>query len=301
MARPTIWLRNDEDDIWNLRPEILTEDYSSFFAAIDGTGFETTLKMAQVRYDFIVTEETPKQVPITGTMYFSSQLNMKRFGEFLNGYEDTVRLFYDPEGKIDPRDRISKPWYKQVRITKLTSGEQDLKTGFFVCKVTMTPLSVMWRRDTTVVSSTTVSESDAHTYPFVYPYFYQNDNRLYVSILNTGERIGCNIKVTNGNSSALSFVEWTATCGDIRQYARWLYGVGLDSGRTLEVDSNPITQKSIVSYQGNTEDVQDDQEANPQYINFIDLHPGVNLIMFNLDTITDVLIEVSYTEQVRVL
>lgn len=45
----------------------------------------------------------------------------------------------------------------------------------------------------------------------------------------------------------------------------------------------------------------DYQEANPQYINFVNLFPGNNLIMFNLETISGVTIEVSYTEQVRAL
>jgi len=301
MGRPTIWLKNEAGEIWNLRPSSLTEDYASFFADINGTGFETTLKMVQVKYDFVVTEETPKQVPITGTMYFNSPLNMQRFSQFLGGYEKVVKIYYDPEGRIDPRDQISKPWYKQVKITKLDSGEEDLKTGLFICKMTMTPLSVMWRRDTTVVSSTTISQSESHVYPFVYPYFYQNDQKLYVNILNSGERIGCTIKITNGTGDLLNFVEWTASNGEKRQYAKWLASIGLENGRTLVVDSNPSTQRSVVTFNNDQTDVQDYQEANPQYINFIDLHPGNNLIMFNLEAINGVTIEVSYTEQVRVL
>ena len=56
-----------------------------------------------------------------------------------------------------------------------------------------------------------------------------------------------------------------------------------------------------MAFNNDQTDVQDYQEANPQYINFIDLHPGNNLIMFNLEAINGVTIEVSYTEQVRVL
>ena len=301
MGRPTIWLKNESGDIWNLRPSSFAENYASLFSAISGTGFETTLKMAQIQYDFVITEETPKQVPISGTMYFASPLNMQRFSEFLGGYENTVKLYYDPEGKIDPRDQISKPWYKQVRITKLDSGEEDQTTGLFICKMTMTPLSVMWRRDTALVSSTTISEAEAHVYPFVYPYFYQNDQKLYVNILNTGERIGCEIKITNNSGSALNYVEWTVTNGERRQYAKWLASIGLENGRTLVIDSNPNTQRSVITYNSDQTDVQDYQEANPQYINFVDLFPGNNQIMFNLETISGVTIEVSYTEQVRAL
>lgn len=299
--RPTIWLKNDNGDIWNLRPNVMADDYSSFFKSIDGTGFETKLKSTQVQYDYVVTEETPQQVNITGSMYFKSPLNMRRFEEFLGGYENTVKLFYDPEGKIDPRSQLDRPWYKIVRVTKMTSGECDLETGLFICKITFTPLSVMWRRDTTVVSSTTISEASGHVYPYVYPYFYANDHRLYVNILNSGERIGCKVQVKNNTGQTLNYVEWTSTCGDIRQYARWLDDLGLENGRTLEIDSNPSTQKAVISYGNDSNNVVDYQEPNPQYINFIDLHPGNNLIMFNTELLSGLEIIVSYTEQVRVL
>ena len=151
------------------------------------------------------------------------------------------------------------------------------------------------------VSSTTISEAEAHVYPFVYPYFYQNDQKLYVNILNTGERIGCEIKITNNSGSALNYVEWMATNGERRQYAKWLANIGLENGRTLVIDSNPNTQRSVITHNSDQTDVQDYQEANPQYINFVDLFPGNNLIMFNLETISGVTIEVSYTEQVRAL
>lgn len=301
--RPTIWLKNNEGDIWNLRPKTITEDYSSFFQAIKGTGFETKLKVSQVQYDFLITEDTPQQIDITGTMYFHSPLNMKRFEEFLGGYENNVKLYYDPEGKIDPLDQISKAWYKVVRITKLESGECDATTGLLVCKMVMTPLSAMWRKDTTIASSTSISEASGHVYPFVYPYFYANDHKLYVNILNSGERIGCNIKIVNKTSSSID-IAWVSTCGQIRQYAKWLEASPLPTSMTLEIDSNPSTQKSVIYSNGSTDleiDVQDYQEANPAYINFIDLHPGNNLIMFDVDNINGLEIEVSYTEQVRAL
>ncbi len=299
--RPTIWLKNDSGDIWNLRPSTMADDYSSFFKDIDGTGFETKLKSTQVQYDYVVTEETPQQVNITGSMYFKSPLNMKRFEEFLGGYENTVRLYYDPEGKIDPRSQLDKPWYKIVRITKMTSGECDVKTGCFICKVTLTPLSVMWRRDTTIVSSTTISEAEGHVYPYVYPYFYANDNKLYVNILNSGERIGCKVEIYNNTGSTISYIEWLSTCGNTRQYARWLDNIGLENGRTLIIDSNPSTQEAIIQYESDETNVVDYQEPNPQYINFIDLYPGNNLIMFNTDLVSGLEIRVTYTEQVRVL
>ena len=58
---------------------------------------------------------------------------------------------------------------------------------------------------------------------------------------------------------------------------------------------------TLYSYDDNADDVQDDQEPNPQYINFVELYPGNNQIVFNLGTIEGAEVEVSYTEQVRAL
>ena len=300
--RPTIWLKNDVGDVWDLRPKHgLREEYASYISTLDGTGFETKLSVTRVKYDFIITEETPQQVPIKGKMYFRDPMHLRRFGEFMGDYTKTVRFYYDPEGKIDPRSQLDRPWYKEVVVTKLSSGEQDKDTGFWVCDMTFTPMSVMWRRDTTIASTTSVVMGDPHVYPYVYPYFYQSERKLYLNILNDGERIGCKVKITNHGAHPLEKVEWTAVAGDVRQYARWLATNGLAAGRTLIVDSNPRTQKAIVTFDGGEDDVSDYQEANPQYINFIDLYAGNNQIIFNLGTVDGVDIDVSYTEQVRVL
>lgn len=299
---PTIWLKNDIGDFWDLRPKRgLREAYASYFSTIDGTGFETKLSVTRVKYDFIVTEETPQQVPIKGKMYFRDPLHLRRFGEFMGDYTKTVRLYYDPEGKIDPRSQIDRPWYKEVKITKLESGEQDKKTGFWICTMTFTPLSVMWRRDTTIASTTSIVVGDPHIYPHIYPYFYQSERKLYLNVLNDGERIGCRVTITNRKAVPVETLEWTAIAGDTRQYAKWLAGEGLAPGRTLTVDSNPRTQTAVVEYGDQISDVSDYQEPNPQYINFVDLYPGNNQIVFNLGTVDDVDVTVTYTEQVRAL
>lgn len=78
-------------------------------------------------------------------------------------------------------------------------------------------------------------------------------------------------------------------------------GIGLAPDRTIVVDSNPSTQKAVVEYSGGEDDISDYQEANPQYINFIDIYPGNNQIVFNFGTVENVDVDVTYTEQVRAL
>lgn len=301
--QPTIWLKNAAGDIWDLRPAggLKKVVNGSYLKALDGTGFETKLAFARIKHDFVVTEETPQQVNITGAMYFRNPEHLKRFGEFIGDYSNDVQFFYDPEGKIDPRSQIDRPWYKYVRITKLTNGEQDEKTGYWICKMTFTPLSVMWRRDTTIASTASLVVGSPHVYAYVYPYFYQSESKLYLDILNEGERIGCRVKIKNIQANALTTLEWVCNSGKRRQYAKWLDAIGLASGRTLIVDSSPSSQEATVNYDDNVDDVQDYQEPNPQYINFVELYPGNNQIVFNLGTIEGAEVEVSFTEQVRAL
>lgn len=301
--RPTIWFKNKAGDLWNLRPaSILETQDCSFLQGLDGTGFESKLTFARIKNDFIVTEEQPQQVPITGKMYFRNPEHLKRFGEFIGDYSNELQFFYDPTGKIDYRSQIDRPWYKWVRINKLTGGEQDAKTGYWICKITLTPLSAMWRRDTTIASTVSQIVGEPHVYQYVYPYFYQSERKLYLEILNEGERIGCRVEIKNLQPSArVNSLEWVCSSGKRRQYAKWLEDIGLAPGRTLVIDSTESNQEASIQYAGVTDDVQDYQEPSPQYINFIELLPGNNQFVFNLGTIEGVEVKVSYTEQVRIL
>ncbi len=303
--QPTLWLKNEKGEIWDLRPrDVMSVVNGCFMQSLSGTGFKTKLTCARVDNDFVVTEEAPQQVPITGTALFYNPGHLARFGEFIGGYTKTVKLFYDPSGAIDPYSQIDRPYYKIVRVEEMPSGEQD-KSGMWKVKISFLPLSAMWRRDTTIASTVSQIIGSPHVYSYTYPYFYQSESKLYVGILNEGERIGCRIEIKNKRSSAnLGTLEWVCNSGSVRQYAKWLAGIGLAPGRTLVVDSTRNAQESAVKY-GDTgsDDVQDYQEPNPQYINFIELLPGDNQIVFNLGTTdqSEVEVTVSYIEQVRIL
>lgn len=300
--RPTMWLKNNAGDIWNLRPRRLKgEDYASFFKSLDGTGFETKLTVSRIKYDFVITDEVPQQVPLKGKMYFKSPLNKKRFSEFCGDFSQTVRFYYDPEGKIDPRSQIDRPWYKICKITKLGDGEMDCDTGCFICDMQFTPLSAVWRRDTTLASTTSAVVGDPHTYSYTYPYFYQSEKKLYLDVFNQGETIGCMVEIKNNRNYPIETLEWSVSSGKKRQYAKWLADVGLASERTLIVDSEPSTQRAVILSDDSEEDVADYQEANPQYINFVDIMPGNNQFVFNFGVVDGVEVNVTFTEQVRLL
>ncbi len=299
--QPTIWLKNDNGEIWDLRPKlILPDQYAAFITDLQGTGFKTKKTYSRINNDFVQTKDEPQQVDITGTIHFVSPAQMHRFSAFVGDYGNAMRLYYDPNGKIDPLSQIDRPWYKQVHITQIDSGEQT-DVGLFKCKVKFTPLCAMWRRDRVIASTVTTPIGQPHVYSYVYPYFYQSERKLYLDILNEGEKIGCRIEIKNKKSTALQKLEWVRNSGKTRQYAKWLNGIGLASGRTLVVDSTPNSQESTVRYGNSFDDVQDYQEPNPQYINFVELLPGNNQIIFNLGDINGVDIIVSYVEQERLL
>lgn len=298
--QPTMWLKNSEGEIWNLRPQNIQGLYSSYFNKVSGLGLKTKRTYSRNNNDFVKTKTEPQQVDISGTMIFVSPRQKSNFNSFVGDFSKDLRFYYDPEGRIDPRSQISRPWYKTVNVAQMDSEEQTA-IGTFECKTTFTPLCATWRRDRVVVSTISTPIGDPHVIPFVYPYFYQSERKLYLNILNEGEKIGCRIEIKNNNSEALTKLEWVCTSGTHRQYAKWLAGYGLAAGRTLVIDSTPMSQESTIQNNGSSEDIQDYQEPNPQFINFIELHPGNNQIVFNFGTVTGVDISVSYAEETRLL
>lgn len=299
--QPTMWLKNENGDIWDLRPRTINgSPYESFFKSLSGLGLKTKKTYARINNDFVQTKDEPQQVDITGTMLFATQAQKQNFNAFVGDFGNTLQFYYDPEGKIDPHSQMDRPWYKYVHITQMDSEEQTTM-GLFECKMNFTPLCAMWRRDRRMASTVSTPVGEPHVIPFVYPYFYQSERKLYLNIYNEGEKIGCRIEIKNNRQSALQKLEWVCSSGTHRQYAKWLEGTGLASGRTLVIDSTPSNQESSVTYDEYSDDVQDYQEANPQYINFVELYPGNNQLVFNFGEIDGIDITVSYVEEERLL
>ena len=225
-----------------------------------------------------------------------------RFVDFVGGYERTLRLYYDPSGLVLPETRLKEGWYKEVVITQITDGLRDTKLGVYVCQVTMQMLSAVWRRDTTVASTETITEGTPHTIPFVYPYFYVAGKTLVAELLNTGDRVGCVVEVTNNTGAPLSKVLWQVESGDKIQYAKWMSGVEpLINTAKLVVDSNPLTYRADVERAGaGTESVRRLQEPNLQFINFVDIYNGANKFSFDFDgQIEGIDVRLSYREEVE--
>lgn len=296
----TCWLKNNKQEIYNLTPASLySEEYGCLFSKMKGTGYETKLVVNSIGYDFSITEKNPTQVPISGFLYFRDPRQMKEFEDFKQ--DEVVRLYYDSTGRIDPRDQISKGYYKEVYVSKLDNGEED-NCGWFVCAVTMTPLSAVWRRDTVIASTVSGIIGDPHIIPFYYPYFYQSQQKLYLDLFNDGDRVGCKVIIKNNRLTSIDRLSWTVESGKRKQYAEWLGGGSiLASGRTLIIDSRPQTQEAIIIYENEESDVSLLRSPSTQFINFVDIFNGKNLFMFDVGGVDDVEIIVEYSEQTRVV
>lgn len=300
----SMWLVNENGDIWDLIPKRgLKQTYASFFGKLNKfSGFKTKVTTTPIGYDWAIIEQTAEMVPIQGTMYFRNAKHLQDFGEFVGDYSKTLKLFYDPTGRIDPRDQLSRPWYKKIHITQLDNGETD-SSGYYVCNMSTTTLSAMWRSDTTIASTVSGIVGEPHVIPHFIPYFFQSEQKIWLSIFNRGESMGALVEIKNTGSVPLPQCEWNVDSGIRRQYAKWLAGTTkLETGRTLVVDSNPETFRAEIEYQDNLPiSVMDYQEPNPQYINFVNIFPGNNMFMFNVGRIEGVDITVSYSEQVRAI
>lgn len=306
MITRTRWLKNAKGETWNLMPvSINSETYACPIVNLNKyTGFKTTLTTSQIEFDWAIIEQTPDVVQVNGTMLFRNPEHIRLFAEFVGDFSKTLRLYEDPRGLVLPETQLMTTYYKEVNIIQLDSGDFDTKMGCYVSAVQMTTLSAMWRKDTRIASTTSGVVGEPHVFPYYFPYFFQSEQKLFLNIFNTGETIGSLVEIKNNGLTSLDHCEWNVDSeNNVRQYAKWLAGtMKLEPERKLVVDSNPRTFRAEIEYGDNLPvSVMNQQEPNPQYINFVKLPPGNSQFLFNLGRIEDVEVTVSYSEQVRVI
>ena len=130
-----------------------------------------------------------------------------------------------------------------------------------------------------------------------------------IDIPNSGRETGCLIKIKNRSDRDIRQVEWFIDHTYVDEYnvehketqrAKWYTenaDIVLKKDYELYVDSNPITQEARVNYPDRTsQSVVRWQEPSYDYINFIRIKHGANLIVFYIDG-DNVDISVTYREQ----
>lgn len=299
----TLWFVNPKNnERWNLshmNPNsiiggCITTDLSGF-------GASSKISKIQVGVDYIVNEIQSKSKNIKFTMLFRNYDHLKSFTKFYNSQKKELELHYDPRGDIKYSDKTSASWYRKVLISDIDFSGEYSKDGWLHLPITLEVLSDVWYKNISIVASKTKTEGSVLTYPMFHDYFYQGQNRLSLSITNSGIEVGCKVKIKNIGSSSMSILEWHAINSYLDQndeivteYQKARFNVYLYPGYELIVDSTPIKQSAIVNFNNQSVNVAHYQEPDWEYINFIQLPTGDTKLILLVDK-TNIDVEISYT------
>lgn len=301
------------DIIWDCLPKNPYETTGGcFFAKPSGIGYEQDISQKQVDVDYFVNKIQTTNQEVTVQAYFNGVEHLSNFVNFVGDFEEQMLLYFSPDGSIQPGDRISKPYYKPVVISKFDRGEMN-EMGMIVCNVSFKPQSDVWRKDyQEKQEGITESSASSLTYPYTYPYVFDEQNVLSLSVENGGRETGCVVRIKNNSSSPLSDIGWTVTRTVVDKYGnaveevqRARFFVALSTGDEIYVDSNSTTQEAkVVQGSGTVNETEESvvslQEPSWDYINFVRIKHGTNRFIFNIED-ANVDIEVDYSELKEVI
>lgn len=298
-----LWLKKpDTGAVWDLLPaNPRSVTGGCFLSAPSGLGYKQTVTQKQVGVDFTVDKIVSAAGEINGSLYFYGTSHLENFQAFVGDFSSTLILCYSPDGTASPQS--GTPWYKKVTVTAVDKGETD-GSGWYVCKISILPLSSVWKKDYThSVTVTSQISGNALVYPWVYPYVFGSRNTLALEITNGGRETGCTVSIKNTSATPLANPEYVAEHSyddaygaTVTEYQRAKFYAALQQAETLRVDSNATTQSALVLGAGSSENVVDLQEPSWEYINFVRLQNGANRLVFYVDDITAE-ITVTYSEQ----
>lgn len=309
-----IWLQNAiTGAIWDLLPDNpYTKVDGSPFLSISGLGYNQEITQNQVGVSYFISKISSQNSPIKGTMLFWDDEHIRNFQEYIGDFRNPFLLYYSPSGEFEPYDRISKIFYKRVTVSIVDKGEKNAY-GCYECDVTFVPQDDVWKRDITYSVTDIGMAGNALTYPYTYPYVYGGRNALVLEIENRGREVGCKITIKNNSEVVLGNIEWFSEHTYVDQYgvlqtevqrAKWYTestSVTLQSGYSLIVDSNALSQEAIVKFtDGTSQSVVNQQEPSWDYINFVQLKNGSNRFVFYVDN-DNIDITVEYTEQKEII
>ena len=309
-----MWIENTTTgELWDLLP---TDPYKTYGGCalldISGVGYKQSLTQQQVDVDYFVSEIISSNNAISGNLYFNGDEHLENFQNFIGDFRKQFKLYYSPDGEIEPYDRLTPCFYKLFTLTEVKKTEKD-SFGWYECPVTLTPQNDVWKRNIVYEISDIGMAGDALVYPYVYPYVYGGRNAIAIEIDNTGRETGCVVKITNNGNSVLSNLEWFVEHNYVDNYniaqqsvqrAKWYTentAVTLQNGYTLYVDSNGISQEAkVILSDGTSQSVVDQQEPSWDYINFVRLEHGTNRFVFYVDS-GDIGISVTFIEEKEII
>lgn len=315
----SLWIENIKTRaVWDLLPrDPYNTDNGCGLTGIAGMGYSQDITQNQVGVDYFISEITSTNEEVTGTLNFNGDEHLQNFQAFIGDFRKQFRLYYSPDGSIEPYDQISKAFYKEFVISEFEKTEKD-EAGWYSCSVTFTPQSDVWKRDYTYSADIISSDNEALIYPYKYEYLLDGRGVITLTLSNGGRETGCIVQIKNISDEvgtppsplSMSDPEWYVDheYDDYYGYSHTetqrakFYSV-LAPGTTLKVDSNALTQEALLQLTENTsQSVVSQQEPSWDYINFVQLKHGKNRFVFYIDADTQkVNITVSYSEQKEII
>lgn len=301
-----MWLeKNRTGLIWDcLPPNPYSITGGCMFANPSGLGYQQEISQSQIDVDYFINSIKSLNQSVIVEAYFNGDEHLQNFTIFIGDFTEPMRLYYSPDGKIQPYDQISKPYYKPVVLSKFEKGEKNT-AGWYVCKLEFTSQSDVWRKDYKYsfnANGTTISTAPL-VYPYEYPYEFRGRNTAVINVDNGGRETGCIVKLRNKGASSIVSPEWFSEHVIIDKYGnketevqKSKFNIILAQNYELYVDSNATTQQSKVIRSDNSEEsVSHLQEPSWEYINFIKLMHGTNRFVFYVDT-NNIDVSIEYAE-----
>lgn len=284
-----MWLeKTDTKLIWDCLPKNpYKTNGGCMFANPSGLGYAQEISQNQIDVDYFIKSIKSQNQTVNVEAYFNGDEHLANFVNFIGDFSQPMRLYYSPDGSIEPYDQISRPYYKSVVISDFEKSEKNA-AGWYVCKLKFTSQSDVWRKDyeySATVDGTQVGSP--LVYPYEYPYQFGGTNTLVINVDNEGRETGCIVRIKNNSSATLANPEWFSEHIVIDRYGnentevqRGKFYVSLAQNAELYVDSNATTQQAKVVNNNNDENVAYLQEPSWDYINFIKLKHGTNRFVF---------------------
>lgn len=211
---------------------------SAFFHAPDGLGFELSMSVAQVGYEFIDLNDQLEQKQISGDLVFGDYTRYQDFVKFITG--ERVKLAYMPKDVW---------YYIDTKVVSLGKTELQMNRRL-ICPVTFAALGT-WYEAVQVIESV-VGGGKAKIYDYQYNYQYARTDIIACSVENVQAESPCRLSIYGPAENPT----WSVNQGN-KRISTGSVNVTLSGAQKLVVDSRADTME-IAIYTAATDELIND-------------------------------------------
>lgn len=211
---------------------------TAFFNVPSGLGFEITVDVAQIGYEFLDLKETLSQKAVTGEMVFASYSRYQDFAKFVTG--EKLKLAYQPEDT----------WYYLDVVCGSLSKSEILMNHRLICGVTFVALSTWYEADEVIQS--VVGGGNAKIYSYTYNYQYARTDLIACAVENVQAVSPCRLNIYGPAENPT----WSVNQGS-KRVSTGRVNITLTGAQKLVVDSRADTME-IAIYTASTDEFIED-------------------------------------------